>query len=307
MIFRLQTEDVKDYAMPFHPRCFDLYLRASKCYLGHVDINGLMRWYNIESDWDAVYSFPRDPDVTRSSEQWWEHLDGMEYLAANPLLIPGLAPILRSAIHMEASFTAEAGAFEVAKTVPDSDSSDPFITLPQELKFSILRFLHSRDIANLRFVSRAYRQLPIYVFRHLLEEEMPFLWEVWNDDDPYFWATVSPEGLKEDAAAREKIREEGESIRAVITRDLPELNDTITEAVQEILDARPDPIMYHYTKALEKVVCGLPRENTNWYEVYVGIARANLKGLRNRKRIWKDLEEIITRIKKYRDEGRIVD
>ena len=45
----------------------------------------------------------------------------------------------------------------------------------------------------------------------------------------------------------------------------------------------------------------------NWYDCYCMLKSSwkDFKGLRNRERIWRDVEEIVTRIEKYRKEGRI--
>ena len=45
----------------------------------------------------------------------------------------------------------------------------------------------------------------------------------------------------------------------------------------------------------------------NWYELYCTLKSSlkYLKGLENRRRIWRDLEEIVRRIEEYRAEGKI--
>jgi hypothetical protein len=95
----------------------------------------------------------------------------------------------------------------------------------------ILDDLSSKDIANLRLVTPAYRQLTVSTFRRLLLQDFPWMWEV------------------ED----------------------------------------------------------LPVGNTDWHRLYkmVKFCWQNLKGLHNRKRIWKDISEVITRMEKYRREGKI--
>jgi hypothetical protein len=52
-----------------------------------------------------------------------------------------------------------------------------FMKLPAELRCIILDSLSSKDIANLRLVTPAFRQLPVILFRKLLLEDMPFLFE----------------------------------------------------------------------------------------------------------------------------------
>ena len=97
----------------------------------------------------------------------------------------------------------------------------------------LLDKLSSKDIANLRLVSRAFRQLPKLLFMKLLREDMPWLWEV------------------------------------------------------EDYDAG----------------------NTNWFSLYQMVKGCwlNIKGLKNRQRIWKDVEEVVRRIKVCRENGQIVD
>ncbi|CCD47847.1 hypothetical protein BofuT4_P113510.1 [Botrytis cinerea T4] len=61
---------------------------------------------------------------------------------------------------------------------PYVNSTDLFEKLPIELKQIILCELGSKDIANLRLVSRAFRQLPQQLFRDLLVKELPWFWEI---------------------------------------------------------------------------------------------------------------------------------
>ena len=51
----------------------------------------------------------------------------------------------------------------------------------------------------------------------------------------------------------------------------------------------------------------LDMAGVDWYELYCRckIGCRNLKGLRNRDRIWRDVEKILDRIQKYREEGKI--
>ncbi|KIN03069.1 hypothetical protein OIDMADRAFT_102868 [Oidiodendron maius Zn] len=300
-----------EYGMPFHPTCFDVFMHLSKLHFGRVDINGLMQWYKLEGEYEEVHNFPRAEGVHESGEQWWAHSRGLEYFAANPLFIPHLLPILRSAIHMEPSFNQQIGAFSVLESTLTSPglSTDLFNTLPQELILDILFYLPSRSIANLRLASRAFRQLPISVFRTLLMDEMPFLWEVYDSSPPFYWSTFTASTLQAEKAARERIDKEVSFYRSIIEEEMPELHEMWCQALHQLIDERPDPRVECYARALKEEICELPRENTNWYEVYVGITRnwANLKGLWNRRRIWKDVEEVCTRIKRYYEEGKIVD
>jgi hypothetical protein len=97
---------------------------------------------------------------------------------------------------------------------------------------------------------------------------MPWLWEVWSDDPPYFWATVTEKDLKD----HEK---EGIDI------DMPNVLDMdVRLVISHTIDVKEHLAHWTYPKP--------PRYRTNWFMLYRDIKNnwSNLKGLRNRKRIW---------------------
>ncbi|KAN0104636.1 hypothetical protein V8E51_010381 [Hyaloscypha variabilis] len=242
----------EDDGLPFHPSCFEVFKRISTDRLGVVDINGLWSyWREINGSFEALYeSFPRDFAVKSGNEQGWNHDVGCEYLAANPITIPSLTELLNSCYRQFSGwrhnepydanepvffwrYKASGETHERSHFIPPpSKSSDIFMSLPNELRAMILDDLSSKDIANLRLVTPAYRQLNVSLFRRLLLEDMPWIWEA---------------------------------------RDLP-------------------------------------MGNTDFHRLYrlVKFCWTNLKGLRNRERIWKDVSEVVTRIERYRREGKIV-
>lgn len=55
---------------------------------------------------------------------------------------------------------------------------DPFSSLPTELALMVLSYLPSPSIASLRLSSRTFRQIPIIVFRSLIQQDFPWLWEI---------------------------------------------------------------------------------------------------------------------------------
>jgi hypothetical protein len=83
--------------MPFHPWCFDIFCRQSKVRLNRINISGIIKWRDAESSNKDFYGFPWSGDVIEGQRQWWEHFPGKEYLAATPLYVPGLRPILLNA------------------------------------------------------------------------------------------------------------------------------------------------------------------------------------------------------------------
>jgi hypothetical protein len=305
--------------MPFHPTCFDIYARLSRLHFDHVDINGLMEWYRIDGSYNVVHNFPRNEDVRTGNaggDEGWNHAPNGEYLAANPLFVPGLAEILQSTIHMEASFSSRAGAFALA-TDQEPKAQDRFTPLPEEIRLEILSFLASSDITNLRLASRAYRQLPIFLWRKLLQKEMPWLWEVWDTEEPHPWALVGTVArYKKKQKEIENREEELKTLqfsREILKEEMPEaLESEAWIAAEERLVSKPklpDPLLAIRAEALESLAWTLPAENTNWFEVYTLVTRhwKYLKGLQNRRRIWTDIGRITSKIRKYRLKGKIKD
>ena len=176
------------------------------------------------------------------SEVCWKHEPGCEYLAANPINIPGLQPLLEppgsSASRRVVSGSSD-GPHDIqmedlrTPSFPPDAAQDIFSVLPPEITSIILDCLGLKDIANLRLATPVFRQLPNILLRRLFREEMPWLFEV-----------------------------------------------------QE-----------------------LDMAGVDWYELYCRcrIGCQNLKGLRNRKRIWRDVEGILDKIQRYREDGKILE
>jgi hypothetical protein len=294
--------------MPFHPTCFEIFQRASKLDLSQVDVQGLMHSYNVEFDrprWG--YDVSNDDAVYRGLDQMWCHNQGDEFLAANPVFIPVLERILHSSVHEEASFSPQGGAFLVLEADWDgssTSSSDPFMKMPQEIRDNIVECLSSREIAQLRLSSRAFRQLRISLWYSLLRKEMPWLWEIWSDDKPSFWSWASINDLMAEKYLKPKLDEELQSYRSVIKDEIPEIYEDWC-ASEPAFDEWAVTSKSQY-EALTWFK--LPRSQTNWYELYRGITVhwKELKGLQNRRRIWKRIQEIIGLIKGYRAEGQLV-
>ena len=173
---------------------------------------------------------PRDRAVIRARTQWWSHEPGFEYLAANPVNVPGLPALLKASQSKFGGSSDEMSGPEAECSQTDetskclrADSADPFRSAPTEVTSMVLDYLSSKDIASLRLATRVFRHIPQLHFRRLLLEDMPWMWEV------------------------------------------------------------------------EEMMTG---EIADWHQLYCAIKynKAGLKGLQNRKRIWKDAEEIVRRI-----------
>ena len=181
---------------------------------------------------------PRTRGVILARQQSWHHEPGFEYLAANPVNLPGLPAMLKSSQSRFGGSSQKMFGPEVEDAQIDealegfsAGSADPFRSIPTEITSMVLEYLSSKDIASLRLATRAFRQIPHLHFRRLLLEDMPWMWEV------------------------EEIR------------------------TGEVAD---------------------------WHQLYCAIKFdwAGFKGLQNRRRIWKDAEEIVSRIRKRRRIGR---
>ena len=130
----------------------------------------------------------------------------------------------RDVISLNQGFQAEESSESIR-----AGSADPFLSVPMEVTSMVLEYLSSKDIASLRFATRAVRQVPQLMFRRLLLEDMPWMWEV-------------------------------EQIKALT--------------------------------------------HAGWNQLYCAIKFdwIGLKGLQNRKRIWKDAEHIVRRIGQYKSD-----
>lgn len=254
-------------AVLFYPPCFDIFTRLLRQHLGRVDLDGLKDWHHHGCAGSAFDTFPSHIDVRDSSEQWWSHKRGLEYLAANPTWISDLYPILWSSVHREPSFSTQNGAFDVPNTTPEPQ--DIFSTLPGELKQEVLVHLGTPDIANLRMASRSFRQLPILLWRRLLQEEMPWLWEVLDFHAPYKWATVSVSDL----VIEEEVCKTLRSVGAILRQEMAEIEEIYLQgAKRAMLSSKSDSVAAFRVETLQKL-SNISPTSVNWYEVYCGITR----------------------------------
>lgn len=258
-----------------------------------------MGWRNLESDYDTDSQFPRHPAVYNGRQQEWNHEPGDEWLAANPVLIPGLDTLLWSAAQHQIADTDRAS------------SKDPLAKVPRELADAIVSFLDPVDVASLRLASCA-RYLPISDWKPRLEIDMPWLWEVWDNSKPSIWVTISHAELEVAVKKMEQADEDHfnnqREYKGVIQEEMPELWEAWINH-NSWLNQVPssDWRTYLAPQSARESPKTLPQAGTNWCRIYYEVGKncAGLKGLQNRKRIWTDLEEILRRISNYRSTGRI--
>lgn len=209
--------------------------------------------------------------------------------------MPGLAALLRLAASGNSTFPEED-----AHTRPSPE--DPFSKLPREIADAILQLVNPVDVAALRIAGMA-RFLAIENWYCQLREEMPWLWEVWDTVLPSFWATATVSALSAEKRRKEKAERQRIAARDIIQEEMPEAVDTWGMENAKGIDS--SYAMCGNEGLKETMV--LPKDGTNWCRIYYDVKMnwETLKGLQNRERIWKDVEEIFRRIDKYRDEGRI--
>jgi hypothetical protein len=275
--------------MPFHPWCFDIFSRQSKAQFGKVNVSGLMKWRNSDFGWEYFHEFPRDADVFRAQEQFWEHRPGSEYLAANPLYVPGLSAFLMNAANgrMADDLNAVKPSQYINDTTPilsQASGVDFLSSLLLDIRLLLVDYLGPAEITNLRMASRAFTELPNGVWYRLLREEMPWLWEAWNGFEsshvPSPWTLVTANEVKMLYKQRKRYLS--------ILGDEYKPTDKILDYLIPLPHVVPDQMQ-------------LPRDKTDWHQVYARIKCnwSKLKGLRNRKRIWEDVEEIIQRMEEF--------
>lgn len=161
-------------ANPRHPACFEMFKRMSLENFGSVAIDELKQlwWENDEHHMRFAWFESSHSDLSIVSDQFYICVPGTEYLAAHPLRVPALSELIQNCL-ADGPVASEV-VFE-ASDHPAS-SNDPFAKLSAELKHMILHMLDHLDVANLRFVSKSFRQMPQTYFRSLVLNEMPWLW-----------------------------------------------------------------------------------------------------------------------------------
>jgi len=264
---------------PFHPHCLEIYRRVSELRRGTTDMAGLAHWIPTSEVWQK----PEHPAVERGADQWWCHRTGDEFLAANPLHIPGFSLLLDAAKRPRGTFDAKTSPFSAGSTTSEN-FGDLFGRLPVELRDMIVASLGSKDIASLRLASRSFRHPPYTMWHDLMKKEMPWIWEAWSDRSYPLMACVTKRELVEHD---ETIKTRSEALAKDRTVDSEQ------RAVREQLIVHDDA---EFRKS--RPVQQLDRLHTDWYYLYCQLRREwkNIKGLQNRERIWKVIEFVSRRI-----------
>lgn len=302
-----EVGEALEYSMPFHPACFELFKRASKMRSGEVDVEGLTEWWTSEATLKRFIAFPRESDVSRAHRQWWEHHFGSEYLAANPCFVPGLEELFaKTQRHRSAHGDCQLvfpGVFETATP------GDPFSRLPPEIKTLVLHHLRSADVPALCLASRAFRQLPQVVYRDFVLRDLSWLYEVSMDMPFSYWATATAEEVKKEDSNKRLRAAHLRVAMLQIEEDREEHGETAENEAAFLILGQQVRDLEASIKVLNRSVPAFSvcDGNINWYNLDRAVVKNidKLPGLKNRRRIWRDCNEILDRIERLRGEGRI--
>lgn len=287
-------------------------MRASRARLGRVDVEGLVQIRNRSF---INYRMPnpfegRHLDVLEAREQVWECNPGTEYLVANPVFIPRFRELCEAAISSEEGFDPHQSPFPPRqRTKEPLVASDPFLRLPSEILHSIVLYADPKEIAALRLSSHAFEQLPISIWYHLFLRKFPSVYEAWCDEvKPNHWTLLDPRDLMRRKGEQEKYEMDRWGMTGLLGDHDPESSTEWEDGDPKVPPSHDSDEFRERLKLQKetKLKAGpvkLPRWKTNWYQLYRDIA-ANwdkLKGLKNRERIWEDVERIAIEIKATRD------
>ncbi|CAH0052452.1 unnamed protein product [Clonostachys solani] len=229
------------YSIAIHPACLETFKRATLHRYDRVDVGAFIQWWEMDSDGKSLSRIEDDADVRAGRSQWWQHIQGSEYLAANPCFVPNLD---KAFLPLAPQSASPAGHEEI------------FSSLPSEIRGLIFNHLSLEDISNLLLASPLLNRCSQDDLRRRLILEWPWLWEAWSKLEYSAWVGPTARDL------RESVKPPG---KQVVISD--------TDAV-------------------------------NWGSAFRWISRQRsndeLKGLRNRQRIWKRSGEILDRIDQLR-------
>ncbi|KAG5782521.1 hypothetical protein H9Q73_003822 [Fusarium xylarioides] len=303
--------------LPVHSYCLDMYAKASLRRLGYVELNGLWHWRemrNMPASYGVEDRIPerirkqvRLPQLQRARQQWdwpWCHIPGDEWLVANPVEIPGLSRVLESCM-------------KDLNIKGYTQQTTWFLALPSETIQHILSFLNITNLDNAAKTCRAMFKLAQPIFRKKVVRDMPWLWEVLeNNEYPVSrdclptWDPLCPLGIPPPTLPVGLESEEEEEERwAPILVENPEM-EQVCNATKAVNRQRREEIIAPYREKLKALLKDWhsfrrnveawihgknERRDMNWRRVWFlfNPATSPLPGIRNRARIWKDCESVM--------------
>ncbi|CAI6069589.1 unnamed protein product [Clonostachys chloroleuca] len=232
------------YSVPVHPTCLEVLKRVHLRRYGRADVDKFLVWWELGVHKRAL---PQDPcriDASHGRDQYWLHNSGAEYLAANPLFVPGLGRIFRLA---DTATLSESG-----KRINNVEH-EVFAVLPTELRRMILDCLSRDEITKLHHASPFLYRNSMRDLGGSFMKEHPWLWEYWAELPYSSWALTTA----------------------------TELQESIESPVKQLTASR----------------------YIDWGSVmrmfWNGEQSGRLKGLQNRRRIWKICDMILNKVEEH--------
>lgn len=308
-----------------------MYARAAMQRHGTTDLDGLWLFRQVEMHWRRGFEIPyfeRDHallDCHFPSDEPWTHIPGTEWLVANPVEIPGLAEALD--ICQQPEQEQDVQRPQVTR------ESNVLAALPLELLRLILDKLDAPALGAMHNTSAAFRGYTQDFFRKTVRESPLELWEL-NDGaypaspkKPVVWDALCPSWLLPEPWPTGLPYEEEERLQWQTILELqPELGEAMPAALAVTAAARQEYDERRRTFFVQRRLAELSHReqvgawvaghtppalrdgSTNWHTAWrlllvCGWEKGAMKGLRNRKRVWKDIQEILDRVETYRGMG----
>lgn len=289
------NNDDPRYAMPFHPACFEIYKRAAIGKYGVFNVDLLGSWWRLKSRYDEFHhTFPRSEAVREGMEQSWKHTPGHEYLAADPLFLPGLRDAINSA-DLEDVWSSEG-------------VSTGFSSLPAEITEHTLEDLDTVNVAKASLAIPALRPVARQILRKRLQEHS-HLWEL-EPSRPYSkWTGVTAWELQIVQKEFDRKQSEiGPLLEVLKQEGCDEAHDDLKQYCEQQLEARRNATIGVVLR--EKSPLQIPDDEVGIARFAIALEEASksgkLKGLQNRQRIWKDCETILEQIEDLQKQGDIL-
>lgn len=291
-------------------------------------MDGIWHWREM---CDSPYSYGLTkndvllcPELQRSrgdDNDPFSHHTGDEWLAANPVEIPGLQEVLKSC-------RVSATSAGIAK-----QSQSPLSTLPSELLDCIFALLDVRGLSAVAGTCRGLRDHAQLPFRQHVNMDLSWLWEIsegrqypTSPDWPVTWDPCNPPGLVAPQFPPGLESEETEvALWEQITADDPDMR-AVGNAVRLVNSVRRETLLNPYRAQKEwslrewhgfraSVADWIRNSSSNdrqrtesvdWIRLWHSLTpdKTSLLGIRNRARIWKDCVRILDYNTRLRVEGK---
>ncbi|KAM3494150.1 hypothetical protein MY3957_002602 [Beauveria namnaoensis] len=270
-------------AMPFHPACFEVFKRASLNRLNTIDVDGLVGWYKVEATHHFTDKiFPHDEAVRRATkDKVWDHVEGDEWITANPCSVPALDDELQQLATDEPFVGPMSG--ETTNVNVDTDG-----------------------IAQMKLSSEPSPNLPQSSYFGYIRHGMPWIWETWCTRPYSGWATTTQSEITKDPIAVSHHLGYLKNWVSTIEAD----GDTWTQRRAHLWELKAQvrelEAICHFVPEPVPVTL-LPQNGTDWRKLYFALQKmySTSKGLRNRQRIWHCCNYILDRIALRRRDGKI--